>query len=266
MNLDFSGVKLIAADMDGTLLNSKHELDESFYSIFTALRAKGIYFSAASGRQYHNIFNQFTKHHEDIIFIAENGSYVVHNGQELLIQAMETEVTRDMLHRARQIDGVNLILCGRKTAYIENTSTDFVSKLDLYYDRVEVVPDLLQVENDDFLKIAICDLKGSEQNSYHVFREFENQLQVKISGKIWLDLSHKLANKGRALQRVQQTLGIKSSETMAFGDFLNDVEMLQEAAFSFAMANAHDEVKKVARYLAGTNDEGGVFKILSQIV
>lgn len=263
MDLDFSGVRLVAADMDGTLLNSKHELNNTFYDVFEKLRDKGIYFSAASGRQYYNIFSQFSRNHDDIIFIAENGSYVVYNGEEILIQAMEKDVTRNMLGFARQLKDVNLILCGRKTAYIENTAPEFVNKLNLYYDKVEVVPDLLLVDDDDFLKIAICDLNGSEQNSYLAFRQFEHQLQVKVSGNIWLDLSHKLANKGRALQKVQSKLGITTDATMAFGDFLNDIEMLQEAGFSFAMANAHPEVKKVARYQTTTNDENGVLKILS---
>jgi Cof subfamily protein (haloacid dehalogenase superfamily) len=263
---DFSAVRLVAADMDGTLLNSKHELSHDFYSIFEKLALKNIQFCAASGRQYYNILNQFGQFQDEIIFIAENGSYVVYKGEELLIQAMDKQITRQLLIESKQINDVNIILCGRKTAYIENTSPEFVNRLNLYYDKVEVVDNLLHIENDDFLKIALCDFQGSENNSYHFFKEKQDSLQVKISGKIWLDLSHKLANKGRALQYVQQRFGITSMQTMAFGDFLNDIEMLQEAAFSFAMANAHDEVKKVARYHAGTNDEDGVLTILRDLI
>jgi Cof subfamily protein (haloacid dehalogenase superfamily) len=264
--MDFSPVKLVAADMDGTLLNSKHELSEDFYSIFEKLALKNILFCAASGRQYHNILNQFKQFQDKIIFIAENGSYVVYKGEELLVQAMDKQVARQLLLESKQIKDVNIILCGRKTAYIENTSTEFVNRLNLYYDKVQVVDDLLHIDDDDFLKIALCDLQGSENNSYRFFKGKQDRLQVKISGNIWLDLSHKLANKGRALQYVQQRFGVTSLQTMAFGDFLNDIEMLQEATFSFAMANAHEEVKKVARYHAGTNDEDGVLTVLRDLI
>jgi len=264
--IDFSPVRLVAADMDGTLLDSKHQLNNEFYLIFEKLKSLNILFCAASGRQYYNILNQFNQFQDEIIFIAENGSYVVYKGQELLVQAMDKAVTRELLLESKQIDGVNIILCGRKTAYIENTAPEFVNRLNLYYDKVEVVDNLLHIENDDFLKIALCDFQGSENNSYRHFKEKQDSLQVKVSGNIWLDLSHKLANKGRALQYVQQKFGVTTLQTMAFGDFLNDIEMLQEATFSFAMANAHDEVKKTARYHAGSNDDGGVFTILRSVV
>jgi len=136
----------------------------------------------------------------------------------------------------------------------------------MYYDEYEVVPDLLKVENDRFLKIAICDLAGSEANSYTFFRHKQNELQVKISGAVWLDLSHKLANKGRALKVVQKKFGISFDETMVFGDYLNDLEMMHEASFSYAMENAHPDIKKAARFLAKSNEENGVTEVLRQML
>ncbi|MBO9659671.1 MAG: HAD hydrolase family protein, partial [Chitinophagaceae bacterium] len=107
---------------------------------------------------------------------------------------------------------------------------------------------------------------GAEANSYPVFRHLEGALQVKVSGKIWLDLSHQLANKGRALQAVQQQLNISVEECMAFGDYLNDVEMMQQAYFSYAMSNAHPEVKKAARFEAMSNEENGVGQVIVKVI
>lgn len=263
---DLSGIKMIVTDMDGTLLNSKHELSPAFFPIFEKLKAKGIIFVAASGRQYSNILNRFTEIRDDIYIIAENGSYVVYRDEDILVQAMDLEMTRQQLYIAKRIPDVFPILCGKKTAYIDNTTPAFVDNVNMYYDRVEVVEDLLQVHNDEFLKIALCDLKGAEQNSFPLFRDKLDILQVKVSGKIWLDLSHRLANKGRAIRVLQEKLGISRQETMAFGDYLNDVEMMTEAVYSYAMENAHEEVKKVSRYRARSNDEHGVIEILQHVI
>lgn len=264
--MDFASVKLVVADMDGTLLTPEHELPEEFYAVFEKLEARGILFAAASGRQYYNILKLFPGLENKILFIAENGSYVAYRKEELLVQAMDKNTARVQLREARNFTDVYPILCGKKQAYIDNESPQFLAKMSLYYDRVKVVDDITAVEDDDFLKIALCDLNGAEENTYRHFRKKEGILQVKVSGKIWLDLSDPLANKGHALRHVQQHFGISRDETMAFGDFLNDVEMLQESHFSYAMENAHPEVKRVARFKAGSNNSNGVLNVLRDVV
>lgn len=252
--------------MDGTLLNSKHELDPEFYTLFRRLRKRGIHFAAASGRQYQNIRNVFSSVESEMYFIAENGGYVVHRRNELLVQEMDPELTRSLILDAKSVEGTFTILCGKRKAYVEDTTSFFIEHLERYYDEYEIVDDLMKVSDDQFLKIAICDISGAEGNTYKLFRERAEDLQIKVSGNIWLDISHKLANKGYALQRLQEKIGVTPAETIVFGDYLNDLEMMQQADFSFAMENAHEEVKAVARYAARSNDDGGVLEILRKVV
>ena len=252
--------------MDGTLLNSKHELHPDFFPLFSMLKKLGIEFAAASGRQYFNIRSRFPDIAGQMIFIAENGSYVVAHDEELFVQAMDPVITKEQLIRAKQLANVYPILCGKSRAYVDTTEPEFIQQLELYYERYEVVNDITAVENDDFLKIALCDMEGSERNSLQHFQHLQDVLQVKVSGQIWLDLSHKLANKGRALEVLQKKMGITKNETMAFGDFLNDIEMMEQSSFSFAMKNAHPRVKEVSRFEAKSNDENGVLEILHQLV
>ena len=73
-------------------------------------------------------------------------------------------------------------------------------------------------------------------------------------------------NKGKAVRTIQESLGIKMEETMAFGDQLNDIEMLNQAYYSFAVANAREEVRKAARFQADSNVRGGVLKILKGLL
>ncbi|MBL0744679.1 HAD family hydrolase [Chryseolinea lacunae] len=263
--MDFSSVRLVASDMDGTLLNTKHELSPDFFTVFNRMRAKGILFSAASGRQYQNLYNCFPGIQDDIIFIAENGSYVMYQGEELHLQQMDRDLTHDILKHLKKMPNVLTILCGKKSAYIDNEDPAFVARLSMYYDQYAIVDNLADVDDDEFLKIAICDLSGAEQNSYPHFLQYQNDLQIKVSGNVWLDLSHKLAHKGKALDVVQRKFGIAREHTMVFGDYLNDVEMMGEAHFSFAMENAHPEVKQAAKFIARSNDDRGVLSILQQL-
>ena len=73
-----------------------------------------------------------------------------------------------------------------------------------------------------------------------------------------MDISHMNANKGYALRHIQEKFGISRQETMVFGDYNNDLEMLAMADFSFAMANAHPNVFEAANYRADSNDNNGI--------
>ena len=73
-------------------------------------------------------------------------------------------------------------------------------------------------------------------------------------------------NKGVAISEVQELLNIDYNETMVFGDYLNDLEMMSSAYHSYAMANAHDDLKKAARYIAKSNDDNGVVQAIKKLL
>jgi hydroxymethylpyrimidine pyrophosphatase-like HAD family hydrolase len=77
---------------------------------------------------------------------------------------------------------------------------------------------------------------------------------------------NRTANKGTALRGLQQALGITPAQTMVFGDYLNDLEMLDAAEWSFAMANAHPQVVRRARHLAPSNNDNGVLRTISRVL
>ncbi|UYZ60710.1 HAD family hydrolase [Hymenobacter latericus] len=264
--MPFADIKLIATDVDGTLLNSRHELSPDFYALFEQLKARQVVFSVASGRQYHNLRNRFASIADRVVFIAENGSYVVWQDEQLLVQALAPGVVTGLLERARQLAGVRVVLCGKRTAYIEEAAPEFRALIQKFYDAVELVPDLREVAGDEFLKIALWDARGAETHLLPHFAHLQGELQVMVSGQYWLDIAHGLASKGRALAALQQQYGIAPAQTMVFGDYLNDLDMMQQAQFSYAMANAHPRVKQAARYQARSNDEFGVAAVLAQVL
>ncbi len=257
-------IKLIATDMDGTLLNSKGQLPEDFFEVFKQLQSKNILFAAASGRQYFTLLENFKPVSEEMLFIAENGTYVVYKGEELAVHPLDKVVAHKLIKHARQL-GVDIVLATSNGAYLESAEKQFISEVSKYYVKYEIVEDLLQVEGD-ILKVTLCDFKGAETHSYPAYKEFEDEVQICVAGEIWLDIMTKGMNKGVAICDIQKKLAIGHEETMVFGDYLNDLEMLQNAYYSYAMENAHPQLKKIARFRAKSNDESGVIEKIKEII
>ena len=252
--------------MDGTLLNENHEVSDRFYAQFQRLTAKDIHFVAASGRQFQSIQDKLFDIKDEISIIGENGGIMQHARKTKVLLELSKEDVAECVKVLRQIENSYTVLCGSKAAYIESKDDHFYKKLKNYYTVVERVDDLLNVYNDQFLKIAVFHFDSSEEFIYPSVRKFEGQYQVIVSGQNWLDISHIEANKAYALKMIQKEMGITPEETMVFGDFNNDIEMLKLADFSYAMANAHSNVKNTAKYMTKSNNDNGVEVVLEELL
>ncbi|MGB5820058.1 MAG: HAD family hydrolase [Saonia sp.] len=263
--MDLSNIKLVVTDMDGTLLNSDHEVSPHFFELFDALKKQGILFAAASGRQYHSIVDKLYPIKDDIIVIAENGGFAKQQERELVSTPLEHGTIAELLQIVRPIEGAHPVLCGKNKAFLTGHSDDFTHMLKQYYSGYDIVDDLDQV-NSEIIKIAVYHFESSEKYIYPAVQHLEERLKVKVSGANWVDLSHKNAHKGFALQKVQEENNIDRSETLVFGDYNNDLEMLALADYSFAMANAHPKVLDAAKYTTRSNDDFGVERILEKLL
>lgn len=262
-------IRLIACDLDGTLLDDKSAIDDGFWPLIDELGRRGVTFCPASGRQYFSLSEQFAPIVDELIFIAENGSYVVRRGVELSSDCLGRQAAHRLVGVARSLRArdakVGIVLCGKRSAYIEQSDPAFRAEVGRYYLRQQVVDDLLAVE-DDFLKLAVFNLGASERVSYPAFSGFGNSHQVAVSGAHWLDVMAPQANKGAGIRRVQQSLHLGPDQTMAFGDYLNDLEMMDEATYSFAMANAHPLLKARASFLSPANTANGVVRTIKSVL
>lgn len=260
-------IQLIMSDMDGTLLDEKGNLPEGFDAVAARLKEKNILFAPASGRQYYALLRQFEAYRDDFLFVAENGTYVVHRGKELFSIPLGSDAVGEIVEVGAGIDGAFVVLCGKKSAYVVSEDAAFLTEAKKYYARLQTARSFKDVE-DEILKVAICDMSagGAEFNSYPRFARYAEQLKIAVSSSVWLDLMHKDANKGAAARRIQEIMGIAPEACMAFGDYLNDVEMLQAVDHSYAMENAHPDLKRAARFSAGSNRERGVIRAIMERV
>ena len=259
-------IRLIATDMDGTLVDDAKEIHDELWPLIDELHARGITFCPASGRQYYNLAQEFEGVADELVFIAENGTYVVARGQEISSDCLSLEVAQQVVSRVRGIPKAGAVLCGKRSAYIERRDPPFVDQATPYYTRLRVVDDLLEIADDDVLKVAVYDFASSEHNTAPRLADLAGSHQVVVSGAHWIDVMSPTANKGRAVREVQGALGVTPDQTMVFGDFLNDLEMMDAATYSFAMANAHPLLKERASWVAPTNNANGVVRTIRTVL
>ena len=259
-------IKLVITDMDGTLMSDTKEIHPSFWEVHQQLVERGIIFAVASGRQVYNLEEEFANIKDDTLFIAENGTIVRYKGRDVYINELDKQLLSKVVAKSREVEGIEMVVCGRRSAYVENDDPKLLKEVRKYYHRLEIIEDLTLVE-DEIVKIAIYDSIGSEINSAKAFAEFSNNYKVTVSGPEWLDISNMGASKGDAIRRAQEKLGIAKEETMAFGDYLNDYEMLQESGLSYAMKNSHPDLLKVARFVTEyDNNNNGVVETIRKVL
>lgn len=255
-------IKLIVTDMDGTLLNENGHLPEGFMDILDRIRAKDIKLVAASGRPYYTLQTNFGPIGRYLSYICENGALVVDNNQVIYESVIDNSTVSEVLSAAKEIDNNVVILCSANCAYVENCSEEHLTEIKKYYTSLEVVDNLAKV-TDSIIKITICNLENSHENLNNFFKpKLEEKLNVVGSGEIWIDISNKNVNKGTALESLMNTYNVSKEETMVLGDYYNDIEMLQKAEYSFVMENAPEDMKQYGKYIAASNEEGGVLRAI----
>lgn len=255
-------VKLIVTDLDGSLLNDKKELPAGFWEFEKQLVQQGIVLGIASGRPHHNLLALFEPIKDHTYFLSDNGSYVTYQGNELLVEMLDSEAVRAFVEKSRTLNRVYPVLCGKEKAYMENQEESLLKQALQYYQHYELVEDLTKV-TEPILKVSLCDLIDAETNSYPHFRQYETAYKVAVAGARWLDFTAFNANKGVGVQLVQRMLGVGYDETMVFGDYLNDLEMMQVAKYSYAMKNAHPGIIAAANFVTDfDNNEQGVIRAI----
>lgn len=260
-------IKLIASDIDGTLLREGTvEIDSKLFQIIKKLKAKGIQFVVASGRPYASMLAVFEPVKQDVIFIAENGALVMEQDQVMSLIVPDQDRAKELIQEARTLPDCNFYVSGVRKAYTESTDSEFIDWLTngYHYDLV-VLEDILKMP-EEMIKVSIHCKSGAESIWKRLDMEkWKQHFACLLSGECWLDFAGVSAEKGSELAKIQEKLQITKEETAAFGDNLNDIGMLKLATYSYAVANAKEEVKEAAAFLTKSCEENGVLEILEQM-
>ena len=288
-------IRLVAVDMDGTLLDDEKNFPPGLDELLDHLEQRGVVFVPASGRQVWTLIDMFPER-PGLTFIGENGAVVMRDGREISSAPLDLATVRESVSLIRQyalprpgataaredagegslrenFDG-GLVVCGKNCAYVERTDEAFLAAVAPYYTRTQCVDDLMRVIDEieqgrideAIIKLAVYSAGDVTALADQTLGRFARSHQFAISAANWADLQDRGVDKGRALRALQDYLGVTPGQTAVFGDAGNDLSMIAQAEFSFAMENASADVRAAARFLAPSNNEAGVVKVLQVLL
>ncbi len=259
-------IKLIATDMDGTFLDSNKKFSKEFFELFREMEKRNIYFVIASGNQYYRLVQKFLPISERMVYIAENGSYISIGHRIVKTHPIKQESVKIVLETLINDPRILVVLCGKNSAYALNKDLEYKSEIVKYYCAYQFVETFDNID-DEILKIAILDKTGHVLECVDKYAPlFPDNVQVVTSGHEWMDIQDKGINKGVALKEFSEQMNITPDECIAFGDQMNDYEMLKFVTHSCAMENAVDQIKDICQYIVPSNDQNGVIETIKEIL
>ena len=265
-------IKLIATDMDGTILDSQGLLDlPRLEKILDRLEEKGIRFVIATGNEIHRV-RQLLGHLTDrVVLIVANGAKIFENNQLIQVETWDDELVEKALTFFKGQECQNqFVITSRNGGFVkEGTIFTQLDKfmtpeiIELFYQRMNFVEELHPELFGGVLKMSLVVGEDRTEQVQEDFNQvFNGHVQAVSSGYGCLDIIQDGIHKAWALQELLKRWDIKPEEIMAFGDSENDVEMLELAGIAYAMENADEKAKAVATDIAPANSQGGVYQVL----
>ena len=267
-------IKLIATDMDGTLLRDDRTFDYArMEDLLDQLDEKGIRFVAASGNQYKQLRSYFEPVNPDrITYVSDNGALITHNNEVLA----ESSLSRDQIARVMQWNSEThanmdnlIILSGNDGAYVSNHATpEMIAAVETFYPTVHQVEKFMDVDDNIFRFSLVWDPSVDVHEHVQQLREvFGEELHTTGSGFGSVDILAPGVNKRTGLEQLAAKWDIKPEEMAAFGDNGNDLEMLRYVKYPFVMPNAEDFMKvRVQNLAVNDNNHNGVLDTIEALL
>ena len=284
-------IKLIASDMDGTLLNHNHKIPKENVKLINFAKNQGIEFVVATGRAYYEALPALNEENINCDVISFNGGIVYDkNGNIISITPMLPKDLYYTIEILKSFD-ISYQLYTKNTIYTTSIETDINAYIDLirsngyepdvehlraeaqqkldvgYITEVENIELYLnEKENPPIKIIAISNDISKLENAAKLLSE-NTSISVTSSGANNIEIMHKNATKGEALKEIAKIYGINLENAVAIGDNLNDQAMLDIVGYSVAMKNGNTILKEQAKYVTEkTNSEGGVADTIFKLI
>ena len=267
-------IKLIAIDMDGTLLNSKKELLEETKQYFKNFHNKNTetLLVICTGRPESGIrpyLKDLGYLEENHYIISQNGAniYESQTGKRVMDAFVDSAAIQKWIELGKK-HGISVMGAGVDYYYsFDEDPTEWMEfDVKLVSGKLKRIPTKESL-NTDFYKIL---LMGDEEqlNEFETFipQEWRDEFYVVRSQKYLVEVLTKGVNKAFGLEKLAQKLNIEPSEIAAIGDAANDIEMLEYAGLAIAMGNASEEVKAISDIVTDTNENNGVIKAIDQLI
>lgn len=263
--------KLLALDLDGTTLNSNHVVDDETARYIRRIIEDGKKVTIISGREPKSIVNISEQIGLNGLVGSMNGAIITTSDgiDHILNLSLAPEHVKMVIDIAKDMN-FTVIAFVENDSYINSKETDFGTLIDKFTDypakEVGDLDEFLRRENlyGKVNKIAVTDEYENLQKFKKAFEEKNNSCNLLFSLPFFLEINRNDISKGRALEFISNSYGIKKEEIIAVGDGENDVELLKSAGIGIAMENAMDELKEVADEFTTSNDNFGVVNVIKK--
>lgn len=260
--------RLIAVDLDDSLLGIDSKISRANKDALFAARDKGVHVTIATGRMLDSAMPFIKEMKVDIPVITYQGAFIkdIQTGETLVRKSVPMDYVHDIIDECKK-RALHLQVYNESTYFFEQDN-----EYSQYYHRMSGIKgqeagDLKQFLEEEPMKLLIIAEPPVIQEHLEDFqKQFGDQLQVLISRPHYLEFTNGEATKGRALAKLGDMLKIPKEEIIAIGDSFNDISMIDYAGLGVAMGNAPEEVKSYAQYIARGNDEDGVADVVERFV
>lgn len=261
-------IKLIASDMDDTLLNSDCQISARNAAAVKNALAAGKIFLFATGRMYVSARPYAERLGLDVPLVTYNGALVKgsRSGQVFYEHKMKLSTAQEVLDYCRE-KGYYLQFYAGDSILIkeENAFSRMYSKISGI--QTTAVGDELFTARESPYKILVMNQGKDFELVWRQFAQrFAGKLDVTSSRDNFLELMEPGVNKWEAVKSVAASYGVKPEEVMCIGDSNNDVKMIANAGIGVAMGNAKDAVKNQAKIITASNDNDGVALVIESIL
>jgi Cof subfamily protein (haloacid dehalogenase superfamily) len=254
--------KVLFLDIDGTLVRPDDTIENSTKEAISQVQAKGLEVFLATGRPLHEI-GELAKELNIDSFIGYNGAYAIYRGKDIFQEPINSSTVSNLLEIAKEHQHEVVLYTNSKNAFTNLDSEivlEFMEKFHLYknepYD-----PSIKSA----VLGMTLVNLKVDDPALYN--KETGIHLsQVNVEGmRHCYDVIRDSVNKGYGIQVVLKQLGIKKESSIAFGDGMNDKEMLQTVGEGFAMGNGHPDLFQYAKHRTTDVTDSGIYNGLKML-
>lgn len=257
-------IKLVAVDIDGTLLTSKREITKEVYEAVQEAKQAGVKIVITTGRPIAGVTQLLTD-----LNLRDQGDYVITfnggliqdtaTGQELVKETISYEDYLDIELLARKL-GVHMHAITKDGIYTANRN---IGKYTIHEAQLVSMPVFYRTPEEmadkEIVKIMFIDEPEIlDQAISKIPADYQERFGLVKSQPFYLEIVNKAVSKGNAIKHLAEKLGIDMSQTMAIGDEENDRAMLEVVAVPVVMENGNPEVKKIAKHITKSNDDSGV--------
>lgn len=252
------GKKFIFFDIDGTLLDHDKRLPESTLDAVTRLKKAGHHVAISTGRGPF-MFKKLREELEIHSYVSYNGQYVVREGEVIYENPLKVDALEQLIEATENTDYPLVFLSEEDMkANVEDHPFIHESLKSLHLSHPECRPDYFQ-EKHIYQALLFC--KEGEEEQFNISEEIKFVRWHQLS----TDVVPKKGSKAEGIKKIMDMLGVSRQDVVAFGDGLNDIEMISFAGTGVAMGNAVSHVKKVADFVTKPVDEDGIFYAAKQL-